>query len=296
MHIVIIGGSGFIGRLLIEQLLARGESVTIVSRTAKAIAGARSVTTLDSIADTQAVDAVINLAGAPIDARWTSQYKATLINSRVNTTTAMVQWLQQRPKPPQVLINASAIGWYGVGAPTDCDEHTPSQGGFTHQLCERWETTAQKAAAHVGRICIARLGVVLGHGGALTRMLPAFRLGLGGKLGDGQQPFAWIHHHDVCQAMVWLLDTENASGVYNLTAPNPVTNAVFTRALGKALRRPTRCTMPAMVVQLLFGEMGGTLLLQGARVLPKRLLDAGFAFSFADIDKALVELVGNGNQ
>ena len=192
-----------------------------------------------------------------------------------------------------MLVSASAVGYYGEQGDRPIVEDTPPTPGFTHDLCAAWEREAGKADALGVRVCVMRIGVVLDRsGGALAKMLPAFRMGAGGRLGAGRHYFPWIHRDDIAAIGQWLIESPQARGAYNCSAPNPVTNAEFTRALGKALGRPTVLPMPEAALKLLFGEMS-ELLLVSDRMLPKRLLDAGFEFRYPDIERALAAIFGS---
>jgi uncharacterized protein (TIGR01777 family) len=189
-----------------------------------------------------------------------------------------------------VLVSASAVGYYGEQGDRPITEDTPPTPGFTHDLCAAWEREAAKASDLGVRVCLMRIGVVLDQGGgALAKMLPAFRMGAGGRLGAGKHWFPWIHRADVTAICQWLLNNEAARGAYNVGAPSPVTNAEFTRALGRALGRPTVLPMPEAALKLLFGEMS-ELLLVSDRMLPKRLLAEGFQFRYPELDRALAAI------
>jgi len=252
--------------------------------------GVSSVTRLDGL-DASGFGGVVNLAGAPIgDGRWTEARKKLLLDSRVNTTARLVEWMARAKRRPPVLVSASAVGYYGEQGDRPITEDTPPTPGFTHDLCAAWEREAAKAGELGVRVCLMRIGVVLDEGGgALAKMLPAFRMGAGGRLGTGKHWFPWIHRADVTAICQWLLESDQARGAYNVGAPNPVTNAEFTRALGRALGRPTVLPMPEAALKLLFGEMS-ELLLVSDRMLPKRLLDEGFKFRYPDLDRALAAI------
>jgi len=295
MQVLITGGTGFVGHALCPRLATAGHEVVILTRqqNARLPEGARSaVTRLDGL-DAADFGGVINLAGAPIgDARWTESRKKLLLDSRVHTTARLVEWMGRAQRPPPVLISASAVGYYGEQGDRPIHEDTPPTPGFTHELCAAWEREAVKASALGVRVCVMRIGVVLDRGGgALAKMLPAFRMGVGGRLGDGRHYFPWIHRDDVAAIAQWLLENPQARGAYNAGAPNPVTNAEFTGALGKALGRPTVLPMPETALKLLFGEMS-ELLLVSDRMLPMRLLDEGFEFKYPKLDEALAAIFG----
>jgi hypothetical protein len=295
MRILITGGTGFIGQALCPRLAAAGHEVVILTRqsTPRMPQGAATaVMRLDDLA-AEPFDAVINLAGAPTDSRWTKKRKQLLIDSRVGSTARLIEWMRRAPRPPATLISASAVGYYGEQGERLITEDTPPAPGFTHKLCAAWEREAGEASALGVRVCVIRIGVVLDReGGALAKMLPAFRLGAGGRLGTGRQYFPWIHREDMAAICQWLLENPQAHGAYNASAPNPVTNADFTRALGKALSRPTLLPMPETALKLLFGEMSA-LLLMSDRMLPKRLLEEGFQFRYSQLDSALGAIFGH---
>lgn len=295
MRILITGGTGFVGRALCPRLAADGHEVVILTRQAnpRVPSGvAAAVTRLDALVPDD-FGAVINLAGEPIgDARWTENRKRLLIDSRVGTTSRLVEWMGRGSRRPEVLISASAVGYYGEQGDRPVTEDTPPAPGFTHDLCAAWEREASRAEALGVRVCIARIGVVLDRdGGALAKMLPAFRLGAGGRLGSGAHYFPWIHRDDMTAICRWLLERPQARGAYNACAPNPVTNAEFTRALGRALGRPTVLPMPRTALKLLFGEMS-ELLLTSDRMIPQRLLAEGFQFRHPVLDGALTAIFG----
>ena len=293
MRILITGGTGFIGQALCPRLAAAGHEVVLLSRQARPRlpeGAATSVTRLDAL-DAGEFGGVINLAGEPIgDGRWTPARRKLLLDSRIETTSRLVEWMQRAKRLPGVLVSASAVGYYGEQGEREITEDTPPTPGFTHDLCAAWEREAARAAALGVRLCIPRIGVVLDRdGGALAKMLPAFRMGAGGRLGSGQHWFPWIHREDMAAILQWLLETPAASGAYNASAPNPVTNEAFTRALGRALGRPTVLPMPAAALKLLFGEMS-ELLLVSDRMVPRRLLQEGFRFRYPDLDGALAAI------
>jgi uncharacterized protein (TIGR01777 family) len=293
MRVLITGGTGFVGHALGPRLVAAGHEVVILTRQSRPTLPedvTTSVTHLEDLAPDE-FGAVINLAGAPIgDARWTEQRKKLLLDSRVSTTSQLVGWMSRARKPPNTLVSASAVGYYGEQGDRPVTEETPPTPGFTHELCAAWEREADKASALGVRVCVVRIGVVLDRGGgALAKMLPAFRLGAGGRLGTGRQYFPWIHRQDMVAICQWLLENPKACGAYNASAPAPATNAEFTAALGRALARPTMVPMPQAALKLLFGEMS-ELLLVSDRMLPKRLLKEGFKFRYPDIDAALAAI------
>jgi uncharacterized protein (TIGR01777 family) len=293
MRILITGGTGFIGQALCPRLAAAGHEVVLLSRQAKPRlpgGASSSVTRLDDL-DAGGFGGVINLAGEPIgEGRWTPARRKLLLDSRIGTTSRLIEWMQRAKRPPGVLVSASAVGYYGEQGEREVTEDTQPTPGFTHDLCAAWEREAGRATDLGVRLCIPRIGVVLDRdGGALAKMLPAFRMGAGGRLGSGQHWFPWIHREDMAAILQWLLENPAASGAYNASAPNPATNDAFTRALGRALGRPTLLPMPAAALKLLFGEMS-ELLLVSDRMVPKRLLQEGFRFRYPNLDGALAAI------
>lgn len=293
MNILITGGTGFIGNHLVEYLLSEKHNIIILTRDkTKVTKGIKAISDVNEIKPNETIDVIINLAGAPISKRWSDDYKKEIIDSRLNTTKNIITLIKKLKQKPEVLISSSAIGYYGSKSDSIFDENSRPHNEFTHQLCKKWENEALKAEKLGVRVCITRLGVVLGkNDGVLKQMLPYFKIGLGGRIGSGKQYFSWVHIDDVISAFSFLIKDKKQNGIYNLTAPNPITNKEFTQGLGKALKRPAIFPMPAYVVKLLFGEMGETLLLQGQRVFPKKFKDAGFKFKHPKIDEALRSII-----
>jgi hypothetical protein len=293
MRVLITGGTGFVGHALCPRLAAAGHEVVVLTRQSqpRLPQGVASATT--RLEDLSPADfgGVVNLAGAPIgDARWTESRKRLLLDSRIATTSRLVEWMGRSTRRPEVLVSASAVGYYGEQGDRPVTEDTPPTPGFTHELCAAWEREAEKAARLGVRVCRPRIGVVLDRdGGALAKMLPAFRMGAGGRLGSGRHWFPWIHREDMAAICQWLLENPQASGAYNAGAPNPVTNAEFTQALGRALGRPAVLPMPEAALRLLFGEMSEILLVSD-RMLPQRLLEAGFRFRHPQLEAALAAI------
>lgn len=293
MHILITGGTGFVGSSLTNFLLGKGYRITILTHKKNiTIGGVKAISNINEIKSNEKIDGIINLAGAAISKNWSDNYKQELITSRVNTTKEVILLIKRLEKKPDILISASAIGYYGSQDDNIIDEKSQPHNEFTSQLCHKWESEALKAEDIGVRVCITRLGVVLGpNGGALKQMLPTFKMGIGGQIGSGKQYFSWVHIDDVILAFSFLIENKKQNGIYNLTAPNPITNAHFTKALGKQLKRPTIFSVPSFVIKILFGEMGETLLLKGQRVLPKQLQQAGFIFKYPKIDEALENII-----
>lgn len=296
MRILVTGGTGFIGQALCPRLAGAGHEVVVLGRQRSPRPPAGAATSAGDLGalDPAEFGAVVNLAGAPIgEGRWTQSRKNLLLESRVRTTSNLVDWMRRGKRRPAVLVSASAVGYYGEQGDRPVAEDTPPTPGFTHDLCAAWEREAERATELEVRVCRLRIGVVLDRGGgALEKMLPAFRLGAGGRLGSGRHYFPWVHRQDIVRIFEWLLDSPRAVGAYNGSAPNPVTNAEFTRALGRALGRPTILPMPAAALKLLFGEMS-ELLLTSDRMLPQRLLREGFRFDHAHLEGALAAIFGH---
>jgi uncharacterized protein (TIGR01777 family) len=304
MRIVVAGGTGFIGRALCQRLVNAGHTVTALTRDPEKARtrvyhavkivpwqGFRGPTEDLSKALVEC-DVVINLAGSPIaDGRWTPQAKDLLRKSREGTTTAIVTTLAKLKTRPVLLINASAIGYYGPRGDEELTEEAPSGNGFLASLCREWEGAASAAERLGVRVVMPRIGMVLGKdGGALTRMLPIYRLGLGGPLGHGRQWVSWIHHDDLVELLMFLMNNA-ASGPVNATAPHPVTNEDFSKNLGQAIGKPAFLRTPGFVMKLMLGEMAEELLLTGQRVLPRRAQSSGFHFRFPFIAGALNDLL-----
>lgn len=296
MHVLITGGTGFIGQALCASLLQAGHTLSVLTRDAARArtqlpAAVRVLAALDEARD---VEAVVNLAGEPLmAARWNATRKAAFRASRLGTTQALIGWMARQSVRPRVLVSGSAIGYYGPRGDEALDESAAPGDDFAAHLCRDWETEAMQAEGLDVRTCRVRTGIVLGaDGGALAKMLPPFRLGAGGPMGDGRQWMSWIHRDDLIGMIQWLLERDQAGGAYNGTAPTPVTNRDFAQSLGRALRRPAVLPTPAFVLKAAFGDMA-QLLLTGQRVLPAHALAEGFTFRFPALDTALDDLVGD---
>jgi hypothetical protein len=279
MHIAVTGASGFIGREVSKRLAAAGHTVRPISLRGavapEALAGA---------------NAVINLAGEPVAQRWTASTREKIVRSRVEGTKALVAAM--RPQPPQVLINASAVGYYGSCGDEILTESAPAADDFLGRVALAWEDAAQAAEPLGVRVARIRIGVVLGPGGgALARMLLPFRLGVGGRLGSGKQWMSWIHIDDLMALIAFLLKESTVRGVFNATSPFPVPNREFTRALAQAVHRPAIFPVPEFALKLLFGEMA-QVLLASQRAIPDAAQRAGFVFDHPDVFEALAEIAG----
>jgi uncharacterized protein len=293
MNILITGGTGLIGRKLCAALLAKGHEITVLSRSpdsvkAKCGEAVQAMATLDEWTPETIFDAVINLAGEPIvDARWTDQQKQRLWQSRVSLTETLVQRIANAKHKPAVLLSGSAVGFYGDGGDNILDESLPAGTDFGAHLCSAWENAAQSASDFGIRVCLLRTGLVLASsGGLLGRMLPAFKLGLAARLGNGQQWMSWIHIDDYVAIVLLLLENAQAVGAYNMTAPEPVTNQQFTNTLAHVLHRPALFVAPAFLLKLMLGERA-ELLLGGQRALPTNVQALGYRFQYATLEQAL---------
>lgn len=305
MKVVVAGGTGFLGRPLGETYAEAGHEVIVFSRALapgqsahEAGTGVPGVTRVGWRSDGQldewaqhvdGADAVVNLAGESIAAkRWTPAQKARLRDSRLLATRSLVGAILAVERPPRVFVSGSAVGYYGCSlADTPLDERSPPGADFLGELCVEWEQEALRAARPGTRIVLLRTGVVLETGGgALAKMLLPFRLFAGGPIGSGRQYMSWIHRLDWLELIRWAIENPAAEGALNATAPAPVTNAMFSRALGRAIRRPSWMPVPAFALRTMLGEMAEALLIGGQRVVPKRALALGYEFRYPEIDRA----------
>lgn len=293
MRIAITGASGLIGSQLSAFLQTGGHRVDAMVRSASSATGTDIVWdpkggALDRSA-LEGVDAVVHLAGENIaGGRWTDERKRRVLESRVNGTKTIARAVSSLDRPPKVLVVASAVGFYGARGEEPLTEDSPAGEGYLSEVCQAWEDAASSAEDAGIRVVKLRIGIVLSaSGGALATMLPAFKFGVGGVLGSGDQYMSWIALDDVVGLLHHVLMTEEARGVVNATAPAPVTNREFTKVLGKVIRRPTILPVPSFAIKAMFGEMGDTLLLHGSRVLPKRAQELGFEFLYPDLESAL---------
>ncbi|KUL34179.1 epimerase [Streptomyces sp. NRRL F-4489] len=291
MRIAITGSSGLIGRALVRRLRADGHDVVRLVRRPPAAADEVAWDPQGRRLDPAALagcDAVVHLAGAGVaDHRWTAAYKREIRDSRVLGTRTLATALAALDEPPRVFVSGSAIGYYGDTGDRRTDESAPAGTGFLPEVCVDWEDAAAPAVDAGIRTVFARTGLVVSRsGGAWGRLFPVFRLGLGGRLGDGSQYWSFISLHDEIAALRHLLTAEELSGPVNLTAPEPVTNRQATAVMGRLLRRPTLCTVPAPVLRLALGEFAADVL-GSQRVVPRRLLESGFTFAHPRITDAV---------
>ena len=298
MRTVIAGGTGLLGRPLATRLLAEGHDVVILTRgsaRAGGVARARIVTwtpdggTGSWAAEIDGASAVINLAGESIAGRrWSPSHKQRMRDSRLDATRSLVEAIRRASAPPPVFVSGSAVGYYGPHADEIVTEATPAGADFLASVCVQWEAEASRVTGLPTRLVCLRTGLVLDkNGGALPQMLPPFKFGVGGPVGSGRQYWPWIHHDDWLALVLWAIDTPHASGPLNATAPVPVSNADFARALGRVLGRPALLPMPALALRLLLGEMADALLLSGQRALPAKAEHLGFPFRYPRIDDAM---------
>jgi uncharacterized protein (TIGR01777 family) len=315
MKIVIAGGTGFLGSPLAEVYAEEGHDVRVltrslppgearhepgtgmpgVTRVGWAPTGPESdsaAAALTALVDD--ADAVVNLAGESLgDKRWTAQRKAQLRDSRIHPTRALVAATRATARPPRVFVSASGAGYYGASGDEPKTEDSPPGNDFLAQLCEDWEAEARRASPAGTRVVLLRTGIVLERsGGVLAKLLPPFRFFVGGPMGSGRQYVSWIHRLDYLEMVRWIIDTPGIDGAVNATAPHPVTNREFARAVGRALRRPSFVPAPAFALKILLGEMAEPLLLTGQRVIPARALSHGYHFRYPEIDIAMRGIFG----
>lgn len=298
MDILITGGTGFIGSVLAESLRARGDSLTILTRDPGHFEAEnlRYINELSSIGKEERFDAFINLAGESLAAgRWSEARKAALVESRVGTTRALLALARRLDTPPSVVLSASAIGIYGHQGEDRLAENAIQEDGFSHRLCQAWESEALRFESLGCRVCQLRLGVVLAReGGAMEQMTRSFQFGVGSWVGSGRQWLSWIHRHDVIAAIEFLLEKSELSGPFNLTAPEPVTHRGFCQAVRLVRPVPLALPVPGFVLRLALGEMAEELLLNGQRVIPRRLQEAGFEFHYPSLREAMPDLLERG--
>jgi uncharacterized protein len=298
MKVAITGATGFVGNRLVEKLLARGDEVVIFTRNAPTTtihksAGVKIVqyqplTSGNWQQEISGCDAVVNLAGEPIaEKRWTAEQKKIILESRKIGTQKIVEAIQQATQKPQVLVNASAIGYYGISETAKFDESSPAGNDFLAEVCQAWETAAHQTDR---RLVTLRLGIVLGNGGALAKMIPAFRMFMGGPIGTGDQWFSWVHLDDVVSMMMAALDDQTMSGIFNVTAPNPISMKELCQKLGTVMSRPSWMPVPSFVLEAMLGD-GATVVLDGQQVLPTAALKRGFSFQYPNIEAALKSIV-----
>lgn len=294
MKIAVTGGSGFIGKRLISHLQKQGHEVINISRSPRAVAEQVLTVTWDQLkTDSSAfagLDAIVNLAGESINQRWTAAAKERIVGSRLKAAEQVAQLVESMEVKPKVVVNASGMSVYGTSETETFDERSPHRPvDFLSRVVEQWESAADQIQGT--RIVKVRVGLVLdGKEGAFPKMAMPYKLGVGGPIGSGKQWLSWIHIVDMVRLIEFCIQNEAIIGPVNATAPNPVTNREFGRALGKAMRRPNLFPLPAFILKMMFGELS-TLLLEGQKVLPRVLIEHGFTFKFSFVDKALADIV-----
>lgn len=305
MKVSITGATGFVGSRLVEKLNKEGHSIIVLTRNEKR---GKKVFPNSAFPNVEIVeytpkssgewqksisgcDAVVNLAGAPIaDERWTPERKKEILESRQLSTRHLVEAISQAESKPSVLVNASAIGYYGTSETATFDESSPAGNDFLSKVCTAWETEAQKVKDAGVRLVILRFGIVLGEGGAIAKMLTPFRMFAGGPLGTGQQWFSWIHRQDLVNLILEAIQRENLEGVYNATSPNPVRMNELSQTLGDVLHRPSWLPVPEFALQALLGD-AAKVVLEGQQVLPENIQKAGFDYQYPTLKPALKEIV-----
>jgi len=305
MKVAIAGATGFVGSRLVEKLQAAGHQVVVLSRDgakASRVFPASAYPNLEVVAYTPAesgdwqksiagCDAVVNLAGVPsAEERWTEARQQAILDSRRLTTAKLVEAIVNANPRPSVFVSASAIGYYGTSETAEFDETSPAGNDFLAAVCKDWEAAAQPAKNAGTRLAILRLGIVLGMGGALAKMLPPFKLFAGGPLGTGKQWFSWVHREDVVDLILYALQNSQVEGVLNATAPNPVRMNELCQTLGEVLKRPSWLPVPGFALEMLLGD-GAKVVLEGQKVLPKQTLASGFQYQYPTLKLALEEIL-----
>lgn len=303
MKVLLAGCSGFIGRSLIHELAREGHELILLSRNEANVREFLSEKIrfcpwdgkgIPQTALLEKLDGVVNLCGEGIaEGRWTEERKARLLSSRLDTTNALVQFMSELQDPPKVLVNASAVGFYGSVPEGEVDESASTGHTFLADICKKWEVAALKAESYGVRVALMRIGIVLEQGGgAFAKMVPPFKAFIGGPLGSGKQWFPWVHRDDVVGLIRFALENEQASGPINVTAPEVVRMSEFCQRLGAVLGRPSWAPVPAFMLKLLLGEMS-EMLLTGQKAIPKKACELGYEFKYASLDEALRNILGH---
>jgi uncharacterized protein (TIGR01777 family) len=306
MKIAITGATGFVGSRLVEKLSKQGESVIVLTRSvdrARRLFPNSAFPNLEIVSCNlkqpgewqQAIagcDGIVNLAGEPIAERWTKEHKQEIIASRQLGTRNLVEAIKQANPKPSVLINASAIGYYGSSETATFDEQSAPGNDFLAEVCKIWETEAQKVKEAGIRLVILRIGIVLGNGGALGKMIGPFKMFAGGPIGSGRQWFSWIHREDLVNLIIEAIKRQDLEGTFNATAPNPVKMTELCQTLGEEMHRPSWLPVPDFVLELILGD-AAKVVLEGQQVLPKQTQAIGFQYQYPTIKSALAEIVAN---
>jgi uncharacterized protein (TIGR01777 family) len=305
MKVAVTGATGFVGSRLVERLQEEGHQILVLTRDlshARRVFPAQAFPKVDIVAYTplqsgdwqsaiSGCDGVVNLAGAPIaENRWTPERKQEILDSRQIGTQKIVEAIANAESKPSVLVNSSAIGYYGTSETAAFDESSPPGSGFLAQVCQAWEAEAQKVKASGTRLVILRTGIVLGMGGAIAKMLTPFRLFAGGPIGSGHQWFSWIHRDDLVKLILRALTEPDMQGIFNATSPNPVRMAEFCRLLGQVMHRPSWLPVPDFALEMLLGD-ASKVVLEGQQVLPKRTEAQGFEYQYPSVRQALQEIL-----
>ena len=304
MKIAITGATGFVGSKLVEKLAPNHQIVIFTRNSSKAKSvipnSLHSAIEFVDYTPKQAgswqekidgCDAVVNLAGAPIADRWSSSYKQEIMDSRVSGTKMIVDAISKATNKPQVLVNASAIGFYGTSEIATYTENSSAGNDFLAQVCQKWEAEAKKVEDLDTRLVILRFGIVLGNGGALAKMIPPFQMFAGGPIGQGKQWFSWIHHNDIVSLIIKAIENGDITGTFNATAPNPVTMNQLCKTLGDVMGRPSWLPVPDFALELLLGE-GSQVVLQGQKVLPEKTLNQmKYSYQYSDLKPALDNII-----
>ncbi len=305
MKVAITGATGFVGSRLVERLLHHGTKILVLTRdTERArklfptnaypdveITGYTPTVSGSWLQEIASCEGIVNLAGAPIsEGRWTTERKQEILNSRKLTTQKIVEAITKSSTKPKVLVNASAVGYYGTSETATFTENSPSGSDFLAHVCQDWEAEAQKVTDSNVRLVILRFGIVLGMGGALGKMITPFKLFAGGPIGSGEQWFSWIHVDDIVSLILQALTTSEMSGVYNATAPHPVRMAELSTTMGEVMNRPSWLPVPAFAIEAMLGD-GAVVVLEGQKVSPQRTLKSGFTYNYSDLKPALEEIL-----
>ncbi|MEH1770460.1 thylakoid membrane protein ThyD [Nostoc sp.] len=305
MKVAITGATGFVGNLLVQRLHAQGHKIVVLTRNttfAQKVFPSEAFPNIEIVAYTPnasgswqnviaSCDGVVNLAGEPIgEGRWTPERKQEILNSRKLGTQKIVEAIANANPKPKVLINASAIGYYGTSETATFDETSLSGNDFLAQVSQAWEAEATKVKDSGVRLVILRFGIVLGNGGALGKMIPPFKLFAGGPIGSGRQWFSWIHVDDLVNLILQALSKSEIEGIYNATAPNPVRMADLSQTLGQVMNRPSWLPVPGFAIEALLGD-GAIVVLEGQQVIPKRTVETGFEYKYPNLQSALTQIL-----